>query len=138
MPKSSMMSRSGLSQRMLVRWASRAVVSACNRKNPSVCRGAPSLLRRLLAFLREQRLVAPNRKSIAGSPAQRLANEYRDFSMEKRGLDHTTIDHYSRHVQRFLDVHFGTGRVDLRTLGTSDICAFVRRQAPRGGRGLAS
>lgn len=108
------------------------------RRCPVVCRGAPSLLRRLLAFLREQHLVVPKGKPTVRIPAQRLVNEYRLYSMEKRGLDRSTIYNYSRHAQRFLDVHFGTGRVDLRTLGTSDICAFVRRQAPRGGRGLAS
>lgn len=108
------------------------------RKQPGVCRGAPSLLRRLLIFLRERHVVAPQRTPVASSPAQRLANEYRQFSEQKRGLDRATICNYSRHVERFLHQCFGTGRVDLRRLGTSEITAFVRRQASRGGRGLAA
>ena len=108
------------------------------RKLPGACRGAPSLLRRLLSFLRERRVVAPKRTAVASSPAQRLVAEYRQFSKEKRGLDRATIGNYARHVERFLRERFGTGRVDLRTVGTSEIGAFVRREAPRGGRGLAA
>ena len=47
-------------------------------------------------------------------------NEYRLFSIENRGLDRTTIHNYSRHVQRFLDVHFGTGRVELAVMEVQD------------------
>jgi integrase len=105
---------------------------------PGVCRGAPSALRRLLTFLREIRVVAPKRAPVADSPALRLADEYRLFLKKERGLDCATIRNYSRHIERFLGERFGTGRVSLHTLGTSDVTAFVRRHAPRGGLGLAA
>jgi len=106
-------------------------------RHPSVCRGAPSALRRLLTFLRDIGVIAPKNASAASSPAQRLVNEYRVFLKEERGLDRATIYGYSRHIDRFLAERFGAGRVDLRALGTADITSFVRRQAPRFGHGWA-
>lgn len=107
-------------------------------KHPAGYHGARSGLRLLLSFLREMGAVAPKIEPIASNPSQRLANEYRAFLKQKRGLDPATIYHYSGHIDRFLAEHFGNGRVDLRTLGSSHITAFVRRHAPRGGLGLAA
>jgi integrase len=105
---------------------------------PGVCRGAPSALRRLLTFLREIRVVAPKSESIASNPSQLLAGQYRAFLKEERGLDRATIANYSRHIDQFLVEQFGSGPVELRVLGTPEIAAFIRRHAPRGGRGLAA
>jgi integrase len=95
-------------------------------------------LRLVLKLLRDVGVVAPKSQSIAIGPAQRLANEYRVFLKEERGLDRATVYHYSRHIDRFLAEQFGTRRVDLRALGVSDIAAFVRRHAPQHGRGRAA
>jgi integrase len=108
------------------------------QKHPEGYCGARSGLRLLLGFLRDIGVVAPKYKPIPSSPSQRLADRYRAFLKEKRGLDRSTIYNYSRHIERFLAEQFGTGRVKLRTLGTSHIATFIRRQAPRGGRGLAA
>lgn len=105
---------------------------------PGVCRGAPSALRLLLGFLRDIGVVAPKSRPIASSPSQRLADRYRAFLKEERGLDRATVYNYSRHIDRFLTEHFGTGPVGLRALGTSHITTFVRKHAPRGGLGLAA
>jgi integrase len=107
-------------------------------KHPAGYRGARSGLRLLLSYLRDIGVVAPKSKPIASSPSQRLADRYRAFLKEERGLDRATIYSYSRHIDQFLAEHFGTGRVALRSLGTSHIAAFIRRHAPRGGRGLAA
>ena len=107
-------------------------------RHPAVRRGSRSVLRLVLKLLRDVGVVAPKREPIASSPAQRLANEYRVFLKEERGLDRSTVYHYSRHIDRFLNEHFGAGRVNLRALGGLEITAFVRRQAPRYGRGQAA
>lgn len=107
-------------------------------RHPAVCRGAPSALRLLLKVLRDVGVVAPKRELISRSPAQHLANEYRVFLKDERGLDRSTIANYSRHIDRFLAEHFATGRVNLRALGGPEITAFVRRHAPRCGRGWAA
>jgi integrase len=107
-------------------------------KHPTVCRGAPSALRLLFAVLRDRGLVAPKAEPVATSPAERLANEYRVFLEQERGLGRATIRNYSRHVDRFLAEQFGGGRVNLRALDVCAIGAFVRRHAPRHGRGWAA
>src|SRR6201987_528735 len=107
-------------------------------KHPTVCHGAPTASRLLLTVLRDIGVVAPKREPVATSPAERLANQYRVFLKEERGLDCATIYNYSRHVDRFLAEQFGSGRINLRALGVSDIGAFVRRHAPRHGRGWAA
>ena len=107
-------------------------------KHPAGYRGARSGLRLLLGFLRDVDVVAPKSKPIASSPSQRLADRYRAYLKEERGLDRATIYNYSRHIDQFLTENFGTGSVELRALGTSQITAFIRRHAPRGGRGLAA
>lgn len=107
-------------------------------KHPTVCRGAPSASRLLLTVLRDMGVVAPKREPVATSPAERLANQYRVFLKQERGLVCATIQNYSRHVDGFLAEQFGSGRINLRALGVSDIGAFVRRHAPRHGRGWAA
>jgi site-specific recombinase XerD len=108
------------------------------KKRRAGYRGARSGLRLLLRFLRDVGVVAPKTAPIAGSPSQRLTDRYRAFLKEERGLDRATIYNYSRHIDRFLTEHLGIGRVELRSLGTPQITAFVRRHAPRGGLGLAA
>jgi len=107
-------------------------------KHPTVCHGAPSASRLLLSVLRDMGVVAPKREPVATSPAESLANQYRVFLQQERGLVCATIFNYSRHVDVFLAEQFGSGRINLRALGVSDIGAFVRRHAPRHGRGWAA
>ena len=60
-------------------------------KHPTVCHGAPTASRLLLTVLRDIGVVAPKREPVATSPAERLANQYRVFLKEERGLDGATI-----------------------------------------------
>lgn len=108
------------------------------RKLPAGYRGARSGLRLLLGFLRDVGVVVPKGKPTANSPSLRLADRYRAFLKEDRGLDCATIYNYSRHIDQFLVERFGTGPVELRALDTAQIASFIRRHAPRGGRGLAA
>lgn len=108
------------------------------KEQPAAYRGARSGLRRLLSFLRELGVVAPKREPIASRPSGRLADRYRAFLKEARGLDPAAIYNYSRHIDQFLTEQFGAGPVELRALGTSEVVAFIRRHASRGGRGLAA
>jgi len=131
-----------LRRKQRLRWLNELKVgqflAQLRNQHPAGYRGARSGLRLLLSFLRDVGVVAPKSEPIAGSPSERLANKYRVFLKEERGLDRATIYSYSRHIDQFLTEHFGTGPVELRALGTSLITAFVRRHTPRGGRGLAA
>jgi site-specific recombinase XerD len=110
----------------------------CRAKHPYACRGARSSLPLIFEILRDAGVVAPASKPTTHHPAERLANEYRRFLQGERGLDDATVGNYSRHVDRFLAEHFGAGRVNLRFLGAREVNAFVRRHAPRNGRGWAA
>jgi len=131
-----------LRRRQRLRWLNEEKVeqflAQLRNKHPAGYRGARSGLRLLLSFLRDVGAVEPKSQPIASSPAQRLADRYRTYLKEERGLDRATIYNYSRHIDQFLTENFGTGSVKLRALGTSQITAFIRRHAPRGGRGLAA
>ena len=116
----------------------RRFLTQLRNQHPAGYRGARSGLRLLLSFLRDVGVVAPKSKPTVSSPSQRLADRYRAFLKEERGLDRATIYNYSRHIDRFLTEHFGSRPVELHALGTSQIAAFIRRHAPRGGRGLAA
>lgn len=107
-------------------------------KYPSIGRGAAAALRLLVNLLRDAGAIAPKKETIACSPALRLTDEYRRFLKDERGLDCATIYHYSRHIDRFLSERYGTGRLDLGDLQASDVIGFVRREAPRFGRGQAA
>jgi len=100
--------------------------------------GAPSVLRRLLALLREVGAIPPVDRSAPGSPAQRMTDEYRRFLAKERGLDPATIGHYARHIDRFLSECYGTGRLHLSQLEVRDVAAFVQRHAQGHSRGHAS
>src|ERR1022692_3906335 len=78
-------------------------------RHPALYRGSRSALRRLLKLLRDAGVLAPKKESIPNSAAQRLANKYRVFLKDERGLDRATIYNYSRHIDRFLAEHFGAG-----------------------------
>jgi hypothetical protein len=95
------------------------------RKLPAGYRGARSGLRLLLGFLRDVGVVVPKGKPTANSPSLRLADRYRAFLKEERGLDCATIYNYSRHIDQFLVERFGTGPVELRALDTAQIASFI-------------
>lgn len=99
--------------------------------------GAPTACRRLLALLREVGAIPPADQSTPGSPAQKMGDEYRRFLAKERGLAPLTIDHYARHIDRFLSERFGTGRLRLAQLAVRDVAAFVQRQAHERSRGYA-
>lgn len=99
----------------------RQFLNQLRNNRPAGYRGARTGLRLLLNFLRDIGLVAPKSKPIACTPSKRLADQYRAYLKAERGLDGATISNYSRHVDRLLNEHFGTGPVKLRALSASHI-----------------
>lgn len=132
------MLRQNQHQRMLDEQMIDRFLDRLRSRHRSVCRGAPRALRLLLDLLVDCGVVRARKEAAARSPAQRLAGEYRRFLKEERGLDCATIYNYSRHVEEFLSAHYGLGRIHLRSLRAHDITDFVRREAPRFGRGRAA
>jgi len=105
------------------------------RRRPRNGRGARTTLRQLLQLLRDSGVVPPRLELKAACPALRLADEYRCFAREQRGLVAATVYNYARHVDRFLLEHFGRDPVDLRQVTARDITKFIRRNGARFSRG---
>ena len=95
----------------------------------------PALVR-LLSALRAAG-VAPPAAAIARTSAQALADDYRCFLAQERGLDSVTIYHYARHAEKFLDERFGRGAVACARLRARDVTTFVLRHARQHSRGYA-
>jgi len=116
-----------------------AMVAAFGEKlrrwQPCNFSGARTTFRQLLSVLREIGVLPPRAAPEAVCPAITLADEYRCFAREQRGLVAATIYNYSRHVDRFLLEHFEHGPVDLRQVTARDITTFIRRAGTRFSRG---
>lgn len=93
-------------------------------------RNARSALSAMLRRLREAGIAAPA-KAIERSPAQHLAQEYRDYLRHQRGLVAATTYDYGATVERFLTRCFKAGHVDARTLRPADVVSEVKRTAQR-------
>jgi len=108
------------------------------RRQPRNFTGARTTFRQLLHVLRENGAIPPPTAMEGRCPALKVADEYRRFASEQRGLDRSTIYDYSRHVDRFLLERFGEGAVDLGQITARDITTFVRKSGARFSRGLTA
>lgn len=95
--------------------------------------GAMPAFCRLLAILRAEG-VAPPANPIARTSAQRLADDYRCYLANERGLRSATIYNYARHVDQFLNERFGRGKVRFSALRTQEVIGFVKSQSRQHSR----
>ncbi len=98
--------------------------------------GGRQVLVRLLAQLRAAG-VTPPAPPPPRTAAQSLADAYREFLVQERGLVRSTVYHYARHAERFLSERFGSGRVHCPRLRARDVTDFVHRHAREHSRGYA-
>jgi len=93
-------------------------------------------LRPLLEYLRELGAVAPE-PVIVLTPAEALLDRYREYLISERGLRRSTARGYMYMLLPFLRTREAPdGRVELTTLTSADITAFVVAEAP--GRRVGS
>ena len=95
--------------------------------------GAMPAFCRLLAVLRVEGVVPPA-NPIARTSAQRVADDYRNYLSNERGLRSATIFNYARHVDEFLNERFGHCKVKFSALRTQDVIGFVKSQARQHSR----
>jgi len=88
--------------------------------------GLPQVLRRLLGILRRAGETPPP-EPVRRSPAQCIADGYREYLRVERNLAPQTVENYSRYVEKFLIDRFGAVRADLRELKLTEVIRFVRR-----------
>jgi len=95
--------------------------------------GAMPAFCRLLAILRVEGVVPPA-NPIVRTSAQRLADDYRCYLANERGLGSATINNYARHVDQFLDERFGHREVKVSALRAQDVITFVMSQSRQHSR----
>ena len=99
--------------------------------------GVRAVVCRLLDQLRKIGFIPVAVESPKHLATERMIDEYRRFLLQEQGLACSSVDHYSRHVGRFLSERFGTGPVNLSQLCVADLSSFVRGEAQRLGHGHA-
>jgi site-specific recombinase XerD len=95
--------------------------------------GAMPAFCRLLAILRVEG-IAPPANPIARTSAESLADDYRCYLSNERGLRSATINNYARHVDQFLNELFGRGNVKLSALRAQEVIGFVKSQSQQHSR----
>jgi len=110
--------------------ATRFLRHRARRRRPYL--GDPAALRRLLDFLRRQRLISgPKMVPVSLTPAERCVHTYERYLRETRALANATITNYAPFIRGFLTHRFGDGPIGLARLTARDVVRFVQRQAPR-------
>ena len=95
---------------------------------------AHAALRAMLRQLRQAGLATPA-KAVERSPAQCVAQEYREYLRGQRGMAEKTTSNYADIVERFLMRCFKAGPVDLRVLQPADLVSEVKRALRRYSSG---
>ena len=83
----------------------------------------------LLHDLREQGLCTAGR--VDTTPADDLAAAFAHHLLHQQGLADSSIERYRTVAWQFLSERYGSGAVDLSTIGAVDVIGFVQRQAKR-------
>jgi len=99
-----------------------------HRDARSASRGDAATLKRLLHMLR-QNGVAQEEKQTVPSRHEKLAEDYRHYLLQERGLSQATAINYLPFIEQFLSERFEKGRVNLSQLRAPDVTSFVQRHA---------
>jgi len=96
---------------------------------------APATMRRLLAMLRDDGVVAAPVLTL--SLIDQAVAKYERFLVGERALSPATAVSWIAFVRRLLSEKFGDGPVELEKLNASDVIAFIQRHARRYGSSYA-
>jgi site-specific recombinase XerD len=99
-----------------------------HRDARSSSRGDAATLNRLLHMLR-QNGAAQKEKRTVPSRREKLAEDYRHYLLQERGLSQATATNYLPFIEQFLSERFEKGRVNLSQLRAPDVTSFVQRHA---------
>ena len=96
---------------------------------------APATMRRLLAMLRDDGVVAAPVPTL--TLIDQVVAKYERFLVGERALSPATAVSWIAFVRRLLSEKFGNGPVELEKLNASDVIAFIQRHARRYGSSYA-
>ena len=94
--------------------------------------------RQLLDLLRATgRVPTPHSGRDCGDPVERIAQTYKRFLLDERGVKPSTAQNHLPKVRRFLTERFGGQAVTLASLSAQDANQFIVREAQRLGSSRA-
>jgi len=105
-----------------------------HRDARSASRGDAATLSRLLRMLRQNGFTREERRA-APSRLEKIAEDYRRYLLQERGLSQATAVNYLPFIEQFLSERFEGGRLNLSQLRAPDVTSFVQRHARDFGPG---
>ena len=99
------------------------------RRQQRIRRGDPKTLERLLAMLRQKGVVKQHQAPVADNARTRIADEFRRYLLQERGLSPSTLLNYVPVIEQFLSERFHNAAPNFATLRATDITRFVTRHA---------
>jgi site-specific recombinase XerC len=99
-----------------------------HRDARSASRGDAATLNRLLRMLRQNGVTREERRA-APSRLEKIAEDYRRYLLQERGLSQATAVNYLPFIDQFLFERFEGGRLNLSQLRAPDVTSFVQRHA---------
>jgi site-specific recombinase XerD len=108
------------------------------RRQGGVRRGDGRTLDRMLALLRQEGVVKPERERTVESPHQRVINGFQHYLLQERRLSPATPHNYLPVIDQFLSERFPRKVLNLSTVRAVDVTDFVRRHAHQLSPGRAA
>jgi site-specific recombinase XerD len=99
-----------------------------HRDARSTSRGDAGTLNRLLQMLRQNGVTQAERRA-APSRQEKVAEDYRRYLLQERGLSQATAVNYLPFIDQFLSERFEKARLNLSQLRAPDVTSFVQRHA---------
>jgi integrase/recombinase XerD len=97
-----------------------------HRRRPH--KGNPAALKRLMNLLLRQGVILPP-PSVVATPVAQLQDDFRAYLRQERLLAPATVTAYLPFIGEFLAACFGSGQVDLSSIGAADVTRFIQRRA---------
>ncbi len=94
----------------------------------SASRGDAATLSRFLRMLRQNGVTREERRA-APSRLEKIAEDYRRYLLQERGLSQATAVNYLPFIDQFLSERFEGCRLNLSQLRAPDVTSFVQRHA---------
>jgi site-specific recombinase XerD len=108
------------------------------RRQGGVRRGDGRTLDRMLALLRQEGVVKPERERTVENSRQRVLNGFQHYLLQERRLSPATPHNYVPLIDQFLSERFPRKALNLSAICAVDVTDFVRRHAHQLSPGRAA
>jgi site-specific recombinase XerD len=101
------------------------------RRQKRFRRSDPRALRRLLAMLCQSGVLKQHQKPVADNSRLKIADEFRHYLLQERGLSVSTLQNYLSFIDQFLSEEYHGRTPNFAKLRALQVTGFVLRHAQR-------